>query len=161
VEVEPDFGLSGALAKEANTTVAGVTLAYCEPPEARPPPPARAPWRLYCFKGADEAAPPLPLQRQSAFRVGRERAVCDLVCEHPSVSKQHAALQWRQTEVAGPDGLARSGTRLYIMDCGSTNGTRLNGEPLEAARYYQLLHQDTLRFGLSSREYVVIDTGAK
>ena len=160
LEVEPDYGLSGALAKEANTTTSGVTLVYSEPAEGRAPPPKTV-WRLYCFKGEAEAAPPLPLSRQSAFRVGRERSVADVVAEHPSVSKQHAALQWRLTEKVGPDGLPRAAVRLYVMDLGSTNGTLLNGERVEGARYYELLHQDTLRFGLSSREYVIIDTAAK
>ena len=47
-------------------------------------------------------------------------------------------------------------TRPYIMDLGSTNGTWLNGERVEAARYYELLESDMLRFGNSSREYVLL-----
>ena len=43
---DPNFGLSGALAKEANT-VRGVELLYTEPPEARKP---NLRWRLYVFK---------------------------------------------------------------------------------------------------------------
>ena len=43
---EPNFGLSGALAKEANT-VRGVELLHTEPPEARRP---DLRWRLYVFK---------------------------------------------------------------------------------------------------------------
>jgi len=89
VEVEPDFGLSGALAAEANT-VAGVTLVYNEPPEARKP---SAAWRLYCFKGEAEACPPLPLHSRSCWLLGRERRVVDIATEHPSCSKQHAVLQ--------------------------------------------------------------------
>ena len=43
---EPNFGLSGALAKETNT-VRGVELLHTEPPEARKP---DLRWRLYIFK---------------------------------------------------------------------------------------------------------------
>ena len=45
-EQEPNFGLSGALAKEANT-LRGVELVHTEPPEARKP---NLRWRLYIFK---------------------------------------------------------------------------------------------------------------
>ena len=44
----------------------------------------------------------------------------------------------------------------YVMDLGSTNGTSINGEKIEAQRYYQLLEGDTLKFGASSREYVIL-----
>ena len=48
----------------------------------------------------------------------------------------------------------------FLQDLGSTNGTFLNGERLEAQKFFELLHQDALRFGHSSREYVVIDDSA-
>ena len=46
-KVEPNFGLSGALAEETNT-VNNVALVYTEPPEAAHP---TQRWRLYTFKG--------------------------------------------------------------------------------------------------------------
>lgn len=48
----------------------------------------------------------------------------------------------------------------YIIDLESINGTHLNGDKIEVARYYELLHQDVLRFGLSSREYVIMNEAA-
>ena len=42
------------------------------------------------------------------------------------------------------------------MDLGSTNGTFLNGERLEAQRYHELLPRDVVRFGESTREFVVL-----
>ena len=42
------------------------------------------------------------------------------------------------------------------MDLESTNGTLLNKEKIEAARYYELKPQDVLNFGLSKRDYVVM-----
>ena len=45
--MEPNFGLSGALAEETNT-VNNVALVYSEPPEAAHP---TLRWRLYTFKG--------------------------------------------------------------------------------------------------------------
>ena len=46
--------------------------------------------------------------------------------------------------------------RPYLMDLGATNGTYLNGERIEAQRYYELLEKDMLKFGNSSREYVLL-----
>lgn len=43
----------------------------------------------------------------------------------------------------------------YIMDLESTNGTLLNGEKIEPSRYYELLSNDVIRFGLSERDYLV------
>jgi len=48
---KPNFGLSGSLAAETNTTASGAILKYNEPPEARKP---SQKWRLYVFKGDKE-----------------------------------------------------------------------------------------------------------
>lgn len=118
-EVEPDFGLSGALAEETNK-VNGVVLVYSEPPEASNP---TLRWRLYTFKGGkallsalvsrngsgalleppdtedccagDLVGEPLYIHRQSSYLFGRERRVADIPADHPSCSKQHAVLQYR------------------------------------------------------------------
>ena len=42
----------------------------------------------------------------------------------------------------------------YLIDLESTNGTTLNGEPVEGAKYVELRSKDCLRFGTSSVEYV-------
>ena len=42
------------------------------------------------------------------------------------------------------------------MDLESTNKTFLNGSEIEAARYYELRDKDMLRFGESTREYVLM-----
>jgi smad nuclear-interacting protein 1 len=44
------------------------------------------------------------------------------------------------------------------MDLDSTNGTILNGSKIEPTRYIELLEQDVLKFGESSREYVLLNT---
>ncbi len=136
----------------------GVTLLYQEPPEARLP--GRR-WRLYVFKGDAEAQPPLALHGARHYLLGRERRAASIPTDHPSCSKQHAVLQWHLTEKADPaSGLPKAAVRLYLMDLGSTNGTFLNGERIEPQKYYELLHQDALKFGSSSREYVLISDDA-
>ena len=112
-----------------------------------------------CVKGK-ETLEPYHIHRQSGYLLGRERRVCDIPLDHPSCSSQHAALQFRMTEKQQkmPSGESRA-TRLvrpYVMDLGSTNGTYVNGERVEAQRYVELLEKDVLRFGYSSREYVLL-----
>jgi len=46
--------------------------------------------------------------------------------------------------------------RPYVMDLGSTNGTYVNDERLQPQRYVELLEKDVLRFGYSSREFVLL-----
>ncbi|CAM9189351.1 unnamed protein product [Heterosigma akashiwo] len=43
------------------------------------------------------------------------------------------------------------------MDLKSTNGTFINGERIEDSRYYQLLEKDCVKFGESTREYIVLN----
>jgi pSer/pThr/pTyr-binding forkhead associated (FHA) protein len=47
------------------------------------------------------------------------------------------------------------------MDLGSTNGTFLMGVRREPHRYYELLDHDLIKFGCSTREYVLINASAK
>ncbi|WCJ37198.1 SMAD/FHA domain-containing protein [Euphorbia peplus] len=149
---KPSFELSGKLASETNR-VRGVTLLFTEPPEARKP---DVRWRLYVFKGGDVLNEPLYIHRQSCYLFGRERRVADVPTDHPSCSKQHAVIQFRQIEKEQPDGTLKKQVRPYVMDLGSTNKTFINENPIEPQRYYELFEKDTLKFGNSSREYVLL-----
>jgi len=42
----------------------------------------------------------------------------------------------------------------YLMDLESTNGTLLNGKPIEAAQYIELRSKDCLKFGDNPFEFV-------
>jgi smad nuclear-interacting protein 1 len=150
-KIKPDFGLSGALSKDAKTgnVYKGVLLKFREPPEARAP---NTKWRLYVYK-AGELVETLHISRQSAYLVGRHPDVCDVVLAHPSCSSQHAVLQYRAVPHK-PTG--RLQCLPYIMDLESTNGTFLSGVRIDPARYYQLKAGDVLTFGASTREYVLI-----
>jgi smad nuclear-interacting protein 1 len=46
--------------------------------------------------------------------------------------------------------------RPYLMDLDSTNGTFINENRIEPRRYYELFEKDTIKFGNSSREYVLL-----
>ncbi len=43
-----------------------------------------------------------------------------------------------------------------MLDLESANGTFLNGERIEPRRYIELKEKDILKFGLSTREYVLL-----
>jgi len=85
-----NLGLSGALTADQNT-YKGVVIKYAEPPEAKIP---KKKWRFYPFKG-EELLKIIYLHRQSAYLIGRLAHVCEIPVDHPSCSKQHAALQFR------------------------------------------------------------------
>lgn len=147
----PNFELSGALLEDTNT-FRGVVIKYSEPPEARIP---KKRWRLYPFKN-DEALPVMYIHRQSAYLLGRQRRIADIPIDHPSCSKQHAALQYRMVQFTRTNGTIGRRVRPYIIDLGSGNGTYLNNQRIEPQRYYELKEKDVLKFGFSSREYVVL-----
>jgi smad nuclear-interacting protein 1 len=72
---EANFQTSGVLVKEANT-FNGVTLKYSEPAEGRKwPSNNKHLLRLYVFK-ADSHIDTIPLHKQSAYLLGRERYTC-------------------------------------------------------------------------------------
>ncbi|XP_030074858.1 smad nuclear-interacting protein 1 [Microcaecilia unicolor] len=147
----PNFELSGALLEDTNT-FRGVVIKYSEPPEARIP---KKRWRLYPFKN-DEILPVMYIHRQSAYLLGRQRRIADIPIDHPSCSKQHAVLQYRLVEYNRADGTTGRRVKPYIIDLGSGNGTYLNNQRIEPQRYYELKEKDVLKFGFSSREYVVL-----
>lgn len=153
---KPDFKLSGKLTEDRNTCN-GVVVKYSEPPEARMP---RKRWRLYQFKG-QEALPTLYIHRQSAYLIGRDRKVADLPVDHPSCSKQHAALQYRLVTYERPNGTVGKQIRLYLIDLESANGTFINGKKIESKKYVELIEKDVIKFGFSSREYVLLHEHSK
>ena len=143
---------SGKLLEDTNV-VNGVVVKYSEPPEARKP---RTKWRLYVFKGEEEL-PVLYIHRQASYLLGRDRKVADVPLDHPPCSKQHAVLQYRLVDTAE----GKRVVKPYVIDLGSANGTFLNNQKIEAKRYIELVEKDVLKFGFSSREYVLLHDQSK
>jgi len=92
---------------------------------------------------------------------GRERKIADIPIDHPSCSKQHAVIQFRLIPYNRPDGSKGRRIRPYIIDLGSANGTFVNGTQIESSRYVELFEKDILKFGFSSREYVILHEESK
>jgi len=153
---EPNFKLSGKLTEYTNT-YNGVVIMYNEPTEARKP---KTRWRFYPFKG-DESLPMLQLHRQSAFLLGRDRKIADIPVDHPSCSKQHAVIQFRLVDYKRPDGAVGRKVKPYILDLESTNGTYVNNNRIDPRRYVELIEKDVIKFGFSSREYVILHEKSK
>ncbi|EGN98362.1 hypothetical protein SERLA73DRAFT_183323 [Serpula lacrymans var. lacrymans S7.3] len=155
-KAKPNFSQSGLLAADTNTVKAAdgtsTILKYNEPPEARKP---HLGWRLYVFKDGDEVEL-LHIHRQSAYLIGRDRSVADIAIEHPSCSKQHAVIQHRQVQEKNEFGESKPVIKPFIIDLESTNGTHVNDEPIPASRFYELKPSDVIKFGLSTREYVLL-----
>lgn len=154
---KPNFANTGRLAAESNTvTVNGgsVVLKYHEPAEARKPP-AKDDWRLYVFKG-DDLLEMVGLNERSCWLIGREKLVVDFSIDHPSCSKQHAAIQFRYLEKKNEFGDKTGRVRPYLIDLESANGSKVNGDAVPGGRYIELRDKDVLKFGQSSRDYVLM-----
>lgn len=153
---KPNFAPSGLLAAATNTVKAAdgtsTVLKYNEPPEARKP---ILGWRLYVFKG-NEQVELLHIHRQSAYLIGRDRTVADISIDHPSCSKQHAVIQYRHVHEKDEFGGSKGVIKPFIIDLESTNGTLVNDEKIPISRYYELKASDVIKFGQSTREYVLL-----
>ena len=44
----------------------------------------------------------------------------------------------------------------YLLDLESANGTFLNGDRIEESRFVEIRDKDLIKFGESTREYVVM-----
>mmetsp|Transcript_35693 Transcript_35693/g.31489 ORF Transcript_35693/g.31489 Transcript_35693/m.31489 type:complete len:312 (+) Transcript_35693:1-936(+) len=149
-----DFNASGALKRDLETTKNGVVLKYNEPPEGCKCSNRR--FRLYEYK-SDEQQNVYYIHRKSFYLIGRDERVAEIHCRHPSISSQHAVIQYRRIKKSNSsDGNSKSMVKPYIMDLKSRHGTFLMGDRIESHRYYELLPKDVLKFGVSSREYIVL-----
>ncbi|CAE6413101.1 unnamed protein product [Rhizoctonia solani] len=159
-KAKPNFGNSGLLAAATNTVKHGdgtsTLLKYNEPPEARKP---VENWRLYVFKGKEQVDL-LHLHRQSAYLIGRDPKICDIPVEHPSCSKQHAVIQFRQVHIKDEFGASKAAIKPFVIDLESTNGTMVNDDAIPVSRYYELKPSDVVKFGESTREYVLLHDNA-
>jgi len=91
--------------------------------------------------------PVMHIHRQSAYLIGKDRKIADIPVDHPSCSRQHAVLQYR---------MVNNKVKPYVIDLNSSNGTYLNNQKIDPQRYVELREKDVVKFGYSSREYVLL-----
>src|SRR5690242_15234477 len=92
---------------------ADVGIGACPDRIARP---AGAPGRVRLIVASGKAAGRAIEVAGPIFRIGRD-ATCDLRPNNPTVSREHAVIEWR-------------GRTVYVRDLGTTNGTIDNGRAL-------------------------------
>ncbi|PFH55755.1 hypothetical protein XA68_17682 [Ophiocordyceps unilateralis] len=155
---KPNLANTGVLAAASNSIVQAdgttTTLKYHEPAEARKPSP-RDQWKLFVFKDGD-IVDEVPLSHKSCWLVGRDVGVVDVLTKHPSISKQHAVIQFRYMEKRNEFGDKIGKTKPYLLDLESANGTILNDAAVPKSRFLELRPKDMILFGHSTREYVVM-----
>lgn len=81
--------------------------------------------------------------RYKAVVFGRHKNFADVLLQHPSISRQHAVL------LHGKSG------NMYVMDLGSSHGTFVNKRRVKPEQREALQEGDCVKFGASSREYIV------
>ena len=90
---------------------------------------------------------------QETYLIGREK-FCDIQIIHPSVSRQHCALQFRRVRLEGEDPTAQ--LVPYIFDMSSYNGTFINDEKISSSRFVQLLPKDVITFGKAPDSLIIM-----
>ena len=140
-------------------TSLAASASYVEPP-ARLPRRRRPAERPHAGKGGQRAyvAAAAPAQ------------VADIPTDHPTCSKQHAVLQFRQISGRNELGQPELQTKCVPrgptsrrddgppppIDLESANGTFLNGKRIEPRRFIELRANDCLTFAESTREYILL-----
>lgn len=115
-------------------------------------------WRLYVYKDKQLIdTVQLNLSAATYYMIGRNNELCHIVIQHESCSKQHAVIQFRRQSKHNVVGDVTNVCKPYIIDLNSRNHTYLNKQQIEPQRYYELLNNDILTFGESTRKYVLIN----
>ena len=103
---------------------------------------------------------PLLLSGKSAFLFGTDAEVCNFTIVDESIATQHCVIQFRerfqQRELTYEEQIARGdmqtvvterSVKPFIMDLETEYGTKMNGEAVEPARYYEILDKDVINLG--------------
>lgn len=85
-----------------------------------------------------------PLEKPCTI-IGRKDD-CDIVLDHPSISRYHAVVQFRAGE---------ENSGFYLYDLGSTHGTFVNKQQVHARSYKRLNVGHVVKFGGSTRNFIL------
>ncbi|OVA16881.1 Forkhead-associated (FHA) domain [Macleaya cordata] len=114
-----------------------IAVPYTIPPWSQPP---SHPFFLEVLKDGS-IIDQFDVSEKGAYMFGRVD-LCDFVLEHPTISRFHAVIQFKQNGDA------------YLYDLGSTHGTSINKNQVKKRTYTDLHVGDVVRFGQSSRLYI-------
>lgn len=124
--------------EEPSTNAAFPKLNYSPPQWASPP------FSPFSFEVIKQGVSSNSKNFSSSFIAIGRLPVCDISLEHQSISRYHAVVQCKT------DG------SKYIYDLGSTHGTYLNKQLIEKNQFNRIRAGDMLRFGASSRLFVMV-----
>ena len=147
---------------EANTTVhsssSDIKLPYTEPSWSEKPPSGL--YQLLVIKNGVEIGT-ADISSRSYCVCGRLPS-CYIHLEHPSISCYHAVLQYRPDSDTTPQNessIVFSNTPreagFYLYDLSSTHGTYLTKNKLQPRCYYRMRVGQSVKFGGSSRLFVL------
>uniref|UniRef100_A0A1I7UHN9 FHA domain-containing protein n=1 Tax=Caenorhabditis tropicalis TaxID=1561998 RepID=A0A1I7UHN9_9PELO len=137
--------------KEAKISIQAPALHY-EPPSWACEPNPELKFQLEVLKeGKLIGAFDLSNRKNTTFVViGRIKPGCDLVMEHPSISRYHCILQY------GDDRMSKTGKGWHIFELGSTHGSRMNKKRLPPKQYIRTRVGFIFQFGESTRMYNLV-----
>lgn len=88
---------------------------------------------------------------KSRITFGRARD-CDVVLEHPSISRYHSILLWSPLDDNQYQNGSNKASFWYLIDCGSTHGTNCNKTQIIAGKLIKLIpNNNVFKFGASTR----------
>ena len=165
---QPNYNLTGALERDnairfakKNGKKAKKIRKHSLPPDSSLP---TEKWRLYVFDSEQEECV-MNIFNRKAYLLGRKKKIADIHLDHISISNEHAAIQFRSVKMKAKaiDGVLdmKYGSeefvvKPYLIDLKSTNGTYLNGSRISDSRYYELRDSDVIKFGVCTKEYVIM-----
>ncbi|KAM0917773.1 hypothetical protein ACQ4PT_009215 [Festuca glaucescens] len=150
----PSPSVSGSSAEDAGDPRGDTEMAEADAPEQRQQQPRpRVPYAIPDWSAAPghpffleviksgQSFEKLDVSKKGAYMFGRVD-LCDFVLEHPTISRFHAVLQFRN------DG------EVFLYDLGSTHGSSINKTQIKKKLYTKIHVGDIIRFGQSSRLYL-------
>ncbi|CAI4222266.1 unnamed protein product [Auanema sp. JU1783] len=120
-------------------------LSYTPPPWACEPPESSG-YRLEVLKnGSIVDCINLDIRQNQTFITIGRLPCCDVVLDHPSISRYHCILQY------GEDIMDKSGKGWHVYDLGSTHGTKTNKRRVPEKQFMRCFVGFVFQFGGSSR----------
>lgn len=89
----------------------------------------------------------IDLSEKSFHVIGRLQS-CDMSLAHPTISRYHAIVQYREDD--------SSLKGFYLYDLESTHGTFWNGHRIKPRTYVRLHGGHMIKFGCSKRKYILL-----
>ena len=141
-------------------------MEYKIPSWSSAPPETSSPFQLEVLKDGS-IVQVFELTRREYFFVGRQSDVVQILAEHPSISRRHGMkvkmidilrnpyfYNFISNSLLGVFNFRDDGALMYL-DLGSAQGSYINKSKCEIGTYYRCYVGDILRFGASSRQYLV------